>query len=292
MAAIPKTMTRSEYNRSYYQKNKERLLQYQKEYYESHKDECDARTRAYQRSDKYKARYKTEVAPRVAEKKLRRMGVPEDQIPKIVSTTTCRVCKIPVEGHSKHLDHNHLTGKFRGVLCQKCNHILGLAHEDPGILIALARYLMPPISGGAQTVGTGGGPASRQYSGNLYKILRKEDFERGLVYTADYIKLEQELNEIFNRISFSDPTVTGANACGNFGGAAMVGAFTTPATTGTTAVINHTLGRVPVGWFSIGPAVKNGQNVTWAFVSSDTNNLLLKLVHSEDTSVVTALVIY
>jgi hypothetical protein len=39
------------------------------------------------------------------------------------------------------IDHNHATGKTRGVLCQSCNSALGMAHDKPEILRALAGYL-------------------------------------------------------------------------------------------------------------------------------------------------------
>jgi hypothetical protein len=44
---------------------------------------------------------------------------------------------------SYHLavDHDHETGKVRGLLCLKCNRILGLADDNPEILRNLADYL-------------------------------------------------------------------------------------------------------------------------------------------------------
>jgi hypothetical protein len=54
----------------------------------------------------------------------------------------CEVCG----GYGKKrngivLDHNHKLGKFRGWLCSNCNTIIGLAKENPQILIALVKYL-------------------------------------------------------------------------------------------------------------------------------------------------------
>ena len=39
------------------------------------------------------------------------------------------------------VDHNHITGKIRGLLCTKCNPMLGMANDAPEILIAAANYL-------------------------------------------------------------------------------------------------------------------------------------------------------
>jgi hypothetical protein len=38
-------------------------------------------------------------------------------------------------------DHDHVSGKFRGMLCRPCNTALGCANEDPALLRKLADYL-------------------------------------------------------------------------------------------------------------------------------------------------------
>ena len=44
-----------------------------------------------------------------------------------ITTTNCDICghlltKEKLGGRQKHMDHNHETGEFRNVVCQKCNH--------------------------------------------------------------------------------------------------------------------------------------------------------------------------
>jgi hypothetical protein len=38
------------------------------------------------------------------------------------------------------LDHDHTTGKPRAMLCTRCNAALGMMHEDPNLILALASY--------------------------------------------------------------------------------------------------------------------------------------------------------
>lgn len=40
-----------------------------------------------------------------------------------------------------HLDHDHITGKIRGILCSHCNHALGGALDNPTTLRTLADYI-------------------------------------------------------------------------------------------------------------------------------------------------------
>lgn len=58
-------------------------------------------------------------------------------------TGTCAICGIPeIQCSTKlHMDHNHITGEFRGFLCSKCNHFLGLANDDIEILSKAIDYL-------------------------------------------------------------------------------------------------------------------------------------------------------
>ena len=57
----------------------------------------------------------------------------------------CAICKKNNPGRvgSNYfsVDHCHVTGKIRGLLCQNCNLALGLADDDPKILIGAIGYL-------------------------------------------------------------------------------------------------------------------------------------------------------
>ena len=53
----------------------------------------------------------------------------------------CAICGTRLEiGRNTHVDHNHLTGKLRGVLCNKCNLHLGWL-EKPGFMEIVMGYV-------------------------------------------------------------------------------------------------------------------------------------------------------
>jgi len=39
-----------------------------------------------------------------------------------VNTECCDICKCSFENNTKHMEHDHKTGEFRGVVCSMCNH--------------------------------------------------------------------------------------------------------------------------------------------------------------------------
>ena len=40
-----------------------------------------------------------------------------------------------------HIDHDHITGKIRGLLCTACNHLMGNCRDNPAILLRAIAYL-------------------------------------------------------------------------------------------------------------------------------------------------------
>jgi Recombination endonuclease VII len=54
----------------------------------------------------------------------------------------CAICKKkPDEGKVLFVDHCHVTGQVRGLLCHKCNSVLAFGNDDPDILSAAIAYL-------------------------------------------------------------------------------------------------------------------------------------------------------
>lgn len=52
----------------------------------------------------------------------------------------CLVC-LRVPDHDLVPDHDHSTGKVRGLLCQPCNKAIGFLADDPARARSVARYL-------------------------------------------------------------------------------------------------------------------------------------------------------
>lgn len=58
-----------------------------------------------------------------------------------VQNGKCRICCLPEGKKALVVDHNHETGKVRGLLCAACNVMLGMAKDSPTILLKGIQYL-------------------------------------------------------------------------------------------------------------------------------------------------------
>ncbi len=62
---------------------------------------------------------------------------------KAALTGRCHICGVPeIECARKlHLDHDHISGNFRGWLCKKCNTAIGMLGDSKEILAVAINYL-------------------------------------------------------------------------------------------------------------------------------------------------------
>ena len=78
--------------------------------------------------------------------KLRQYGLTDDQYTRMLTDQNglCKICKTNcslISSGKLVIDHNHRTGKIRGLLCGSCNVMLGNARDSAEILRSGAEYL-------------------------------------------------------------------------------------------------------------------------------------------------------
>ena len=114
------------YNEKYREKNKEKLREYKKIYDEKNKEKKSEYMKDYNKSETAKIQY------------WKRMGVKCDDFnalhQKYINTHNCERCGCEITLGSgikgkKHLDHDHMTGEFRNIVCGTCN-IIVIKMED------------------------------------------------------------------------------------------------------------------------------------------------------------------
>lgn len=140
------------YMQSYYNENKDKWEERQKT--EEYKKEKNRKRRErYANDAEYRAKHINEVrdyAARNPEKKLsqrlRKFGITIDDYKTILlrQDGKCAICGSEIGdgmGNRLYVDHNHITGKVRGLLCSECNLGLGKFKDDVSILKKAIEYL-------------------------------------------------------------------------------------------------------------------------------------------------------
>jgi hypothetical protein len=94
----------------------------------------------------------------------RRYGISAEEV-EVMSQQQGGLCAICRAAPAAHVDHDHVTGAVRQLLCFNCNGGLGQFRDDPRVLREVARYIerhgepVPPRPGGRRA--RAGSPAVR-----------------------------------------------------------------------------------------------------------------------------------
>jgi len=125
---------RREYHRHYYRRNKDKLDSDRKDWAHKNIDRKRASANRYVEENKTKIRFG----------KLRlRYGITEIEfwLMFYAQAGCCRGCLSSFGDKAPHVDHDHHTGRVRGLLCGSCNRGIGYLRDDPEIMRRLIEYL-------------------------------------------------------------------------------------------------------------------------------------------------------
>jgi predicted nucleic-acid-binding Zn-ribbon protein len=109
-----------------------------KKYPHSRCKECDhARVKVYHKNNRAKVTKQQLISHR-----RREYGLTEEEYNNMVlsQNNMCAICNKPSE-RTLHIDHDHVTGRVRGLLCSNCNLGIGLLQEDLVVLNRAIEYL-------------------------------------------------------------------------------------------------------------------------------------------------------
>ena len=92
------------------------------------------------RSKKYREKNKKRL---LNQRYLKNYGITTDEKMDLLKQQNyhCKICGNKVNMISGHIDHNHKTGKVRGILCRECNTAIGLFKDNINNLKRAIKYL-------------------------------------------------------------------------------------------------------------------------------------------------------
>ncbi|KKM26565.1 hypothetical protein LCGC14_1583510 [marine sediment metagenome] len=130
--ALQRSPEGKERSRESYRKNREKIL---------------SRNRKYRQSPEGGRRFKSS-------RMKAKYGISLDEVEALLEKQNglCAICQQPeqetIRGKYKQLaiDHDHKTGRIRGLLCANCNQGLGRFEDDPARLLAAVQYIQTRAS--------------------------------------------------------------------------------------------------------------------------------------------------
>jgi len=138
-----------EYTKQWQQNNPEKALRLKRLYRERHPDRV--RVQVQTAHQKYgRQRYQPGRWRRLL---MRKYGITEQEYLGMLERQggVCAICKNGQscgDRQNLYVDHCHQTNRVRGLLCMKCNTVLGMLGDDTSVLVKAVRYLNP-LQGGS-----------------------------------------------------------------------------------------------------------------------------------------------
>lgn len=136
---------------------KEERREWQRNYYLKNKDKIASKQKEYNKKDNYRDKrkeWKSNNRDKVMETQWKRMGIKFSYLEYLElyakQNGKCAICckEILISNKNNlgskdicHLDHNHINGNIRGLLCSNCNLAIGLLKDDIIILTKAINYL-------------------------------------------------------------------------------------------------------------------------------------------------------
>lgn len=125
---------------------------YSPEHYLANKAQYAAKSKAWRQANSVKAaenrrRYyeenkEKELAYSTIYNRKKKIGISEEEYQQLLlnQSNVCAICDKPCT-RALAVDHDHTTGKIRGLLCNKCNRGLGYFQDNPALLEQAYFYL-------------------------------------------------------------------------------------------------------------------------------------------------------
>lgn len=129
-----------EYDKQWVENNRERKYVHTKKWRDQHPDQAAA---GY--SDYYKSNTDERKQRSLENLRKRKYGITPLEYDRLyqMQQGRCKICnKHQTDlGQALHVDHDHVSNKVRGLLCGRCNILLGHAYDSIDILSAAIIYL-------------------------------------------------------------------------------------------------------------------------------------------------------